>query len=58
MRRAGEQEWLPASVHGSVYGDLLANGRMEDPFLKDNEDKALSLMEYDYEYVTQFDCPE
>lgn len=58
MRRAGEQEWLPASVPGSVYGDLLANGRMEDPFWKDNEDKALSLMEYDYEYVTQFDCPE
>lgn len=23
MRRAGEQEWLPASVPGSVYGDLL-----------------------------------
>lgn len=58
MRRAGEQEWLPASVPGSVYGDLLSNGRMEDPFWKDNEDKALSLMEYDYEYVTQFDCPE
>ena len=47
MRRAGEQEWLPPSVPGSVYGDLLANGRMEDPFWKDNEDKGPSLMEYD-----------
>ena len=29
MRRLGEMEWLPATVPGSVYGDLLANGRME-----------------------------
>ena len=58
MRRLGEMEWLPATVPGSVYGDLLANGRMENPFWKDNEDKALELMEYDYEYTMQFDCPE
>ena len=31
---------------------------MENPFWKDNEDKALELMEYDYEYTMQFDCPE
>lgn len=31
MRRLGEMEWLPAAVPGSVYGDLLAAGRMEDP---------------------------
>ena len=29
---------------------------MEDPFWKDNEDKALALMDNDYEYVTNFDC--
>ena len=52
MRRVGEQERLPASVPGSVYGDLLSNGRMEDPFWKDNEDKALALMEDDYESVS------
>lgn len=56
MRRAGSEEILPAAVPGSVYGDLLAAGRMENPFWKDNEDAALKLMEEDYEYRTVFDC--
>ena len=57
MRRAGE-EFLPAQVPGTVYTDLLREGRMEDPFWKDNEIRALELMEYDYEYETDFDCPK
>lgn len=56
MRKAGEDSWLPAAVPGSVYSDLLRNGRMEDPFWKDNELKALPLMENDYEYETEFCC--
>ena len=56
MRRTGESEWLPAAVPGSVYGDLLANGKMEDPFYRANEEDALKLMEYDYEYETVFDA--
>ncbi len=56
MRRAGTSEFIPASVPGSVYGDLLAAKKMEDPFWKDNEERALQLMEYDYEYSTSFDC--
>ena len=40
----------------AVYTDLLRNGQMEDPFFKDNELKALRLMDEDYEYVTSFDC--
>ena len=36
----GEQ--LPAQVPGSVYNDLLTNGRMEDPYYRDNELKALA----------------
>lgn len=56
MHRIGEQEWLSAVVPGSVYGDLLREGKMEDPFWKDNEDEALKLMEYDYEYSTSFAC--
>ena len=30
---------------GDVYSDLLANGKMEDPFFKDNEYQAKALME-------------
>jgi beta-mannosidase len=55
MHRAGDPEFLAAKVPGSVYGDLLAHGKMEDPFYRDNETKALALMEYDYEYSTTFD---
>lgn len=56
MHRADEQEWIAATVPGSVYGDLLNAGKMEDPFWKDNEDEALQLMDYDYEYRTSFSC--
>lgn len=56
MRRVGDAEFQAAVVPGSVYTDLLRNGSMEDPFFKDNEDKALKLMEEDYEYMTVFDC--
>lgn len=58
MRRTGDTEWLPAAVPGSVYGDLLANGMMEDPFFRANEAPALKLMEHDYEYQTFFSLPE
>ncbi len=51
-------EFLPASVPGSVYSTLLANGLMEDPFFRANEEKALPLMNHDYEFVTRFDCPK
>lgn len=56
MHRVGDIETLPATVPGSVYGDLLNAGKMDNPFWKDNEDEALKLMDYDYEYSTVFDC--
>lgn len=58
MHQVGENSWFPASVPGTVYTDLLKNGQMEDPFWKDNENKALALMEKDYEYETVFQCDE
>ena len=55
---------LPAAVPGSVYADLLAAGKLEDPFWRDNEDKALALMENVFLYTESFtpqqgilDCP-
>lgn len=56
MHRSDETEWIPAVVPGTVYTDLLREGKMEDPFWKDNEDFALKLMDYDYEYRTRFTC--
>lgn len=45
-----DQDWMPAKVPGDAYSDLLDNGRMEDPFFKDNEYHAIDLMADDYEY--------
>ena len=56
MRRAGDKAARPAVVPGTVYTDLLRNGEMENPFWKDNEIRALPLMEEDYEYETVFDA--
>ncbi|MDY4139459.1 MAG: glycoside hydrolase family 2 protein [Eubacteriales bacterium] len=54
MRPADEAAWMPATVPGSVYADLMDNGRMEDPFWRDNEMKAFPLMEKDYCYRRHF----
>ena len=58
MHTAGDAQWYPAQVPGTVYTDLLRNGQMEDPFWKDNEYRALDLMEKDYEYETVFEGTE
>lgn len=58
MRQVGTALYIKATVPGSVYGDLLANGCMENPFWKDNEDQALKLMDEDYEYRLLFDVNE
>ena len=55
MKIAGESEYYNAKVPGSVYNDLLAAGRMEDPYYRDNEGKALELMKHDFEYRKSFD---
>ncbi len=54
MHQVGEKKEFEAVVPGTVYTDLLSNGEMEDPYFKDNEDKALALMDYDYEYKCVF----
>lgn len=58
FRQFGQEKWQDAVVPGTVYTDLLRNGCMEDPFWKDNENKAWELMDYDYEYEGQFTIDE
>ena len=58
MRRVGDEALSSAVVPGSVYTDMLRNGQMEDPFFKDNELKALKLMDEDYEYKAEFYCED
>ncbi|MBQ7933772.1 MAG: glycoside hydrolase family 2 protein, partial [Lachnospiraceae bacterium] len=54
MHQVGDTGVLPAQVPGSVYNDLLACGKMEDPYYRDNELEALKIMEHDFEYTTIF----
>lgn len=58
MRSIGDEEYICASVPGSVYNDLLKNYKMEDPYYRDNELKALKLMDKDYEYKRNFNISE
>lgn len=55
MRSMSSKEYMNAYVPGSVYSDLLKNHKMEDPYYRDNEMKALKLMDEDYEYMKGFD---
>lgn len=57
FRQAGETEWLPARVPGGVHTDLLALGRIPDPFIGDNEKHVQWVAETDWEYRHRFTCP-
>jgi len=55
FRQAGGQEWLAAQVPGGVHTDLLAAGRIPDPFFGDNELKVQWVAETDWEYQGVFE---
>jgi len=52
--QAGTENWLPATVPGSVHSDLLALGKIPDPFVADNELKVMWVAETDWEYRHAF----
>ena len=54
MRDKSWETYIPAFVPGDLYSDLLKNGKMEDPYYRDNELDALKLSEREYEYRTVF----
>jgi beta-mannosidase len=54
FRQAGEPGWLPAQVPGGVHTDLLAAGRIPDPFVGDNEKRVQWIAESDWEYRVSF----
>lgn len=49
---------IPARVPGSVYQALLDQGKMEDPYWRDNELEATRLMEKDYMYERDIQIAE
>lgn len=54
FRQIGTSEWLPAVVPGGVHTDLLALGRIPDPFVADNENLVQWVAEHDWEYRLLF----
>ena len=54
FRQAGNDDWLPATVPGGVHTDLLALGKIPDPFVADNELKVMWVAESDWEYRRTF----
>ena len=54
FRQQGESDWSPATVPGGVHSDLLALGRIPDPFAGDNEKKVTWVAEKDWEYRCRF----
>ncbi|MCA9976420.1 MAG: glycoside hydrolase family 2 protein, partial [Anaerolineales bacterium] len=54
FRQVGTEEWLAATVPGGVHTDLLALGRIPDPFVGDNEKHVQWVAEADWEYRYQF----
>ena len=56
FRQVSAEEWLPASVPGGVHTNLLALGRIPDPFVSDNEKRVLWVAEANWEYRTSFAC--
>ncbi|MBP1694368.1 MAG: putative beta-mannosidase, partial [Chloroflexi bacterium] len=56
FRQAGTKEWLPAVVPGGVHTDLLAQGRIPDPFVADNEKRVQWVAESDWMYRYRFSC--
>lgn len=54
FRQVGKENWLPATVPGTVHTDLLANKVIEDPYYRLNEKKLQWIDKADWEYRTVF----
>jgi Beta-galactosidase/beta-glucuronidase len=54
LRQAGSNEWLAAQVPGGVHTDLMAAGRIADPFVGDEELRVQWVAEADWEYRRTF----
>ena len=54
---SAKSAWLPATVPGCVHTDLLAAGRIPDPFYGANELDLQWIEERDWEYRVEFTVP-
>jgi beta-mannosidase len=55
LSQTGAEGGISAQVPGCVHTDLLANGRIPDPFVRDNEDEVQWVSEQDWLYSREFE---
>src|SRR5271169_5675608 len=58
FQQVDAEEWLPAYIPGGVHTDLLASGRIPDPFVADNEKRVQWVAESDWRYRASFACAD
>lgn len=58
FRQAGTAEWLPATVPGGAHTDLLAMGKIPDPFVGDNEKRVAWVALSDWEYTRSIEISQ
>lgn len=56
FRNPDEDVWMPATVPGCNYTDLLAQGKIPDPFVADHELSVRWVAEKDWEYRREFEA--
>lgn len=58
FRKAGQTDWLPATVPGCVHTDLQANGLIPDPFYRLNEKEVQWIETENWEYRCVFEIED
>jgi len=58
FNQVGQNEWLTATVPGTVHTDLIDNDKIEDPFYRLNEHDLQWIDKEDWEYKTTFTVEE
>ena len=56
VSQAGKNDWIPATVPGGTYTDLLAAGKIPDPFYRDNEKSVQWVGDSDWVYKRTLMC--
>jgi beta-mannosidase len=54
FRKAGTNQWMDARVPGCVHTDLMRNGLIPDPYLRDNEKNLQWISDIGWEYEKTF----
>ncbi|MBA7484968.1 Exo-beta-D-glucosaminidase [subsurface metagenome] len=58
LKQVGKEELIKATVPGSVHTDLLAAGKIPDPYYRDNENSLQWIGEVDWVYMRAFNLRE